>query len=415
MVPPSGVRRLDLCAINIRATIVLRAQQCETMAVCRAAAHQRHLRPGPASAAGCRSACRPRRGRPRPRRPSAARGAGPGGARLRAVAVQTSRTPSAAGCCVVVAAGSAGIDDLTLAEPAQGLVGQRGDLVLGVAVDTPRPRPTSSRGRGRRGRWGGAAAGLAKRRVVRDSARRAGVALVELAEHASWAHVVWLLRGVLDRAATDPAARPGGAAHDDLFGLADAAAALVDAPVTIEDAHSRVLAYSSRQDVTDPARVSTIVGRRVLSRCSPACAPEGSSAGWPALVSRSSCPPTPAARHCRASSRCAPAASGSLDLGGRDGRPPEGVVRELVQTASVVAPPAAAAGPGRPGPGLRGPPAGALPAASPAPRSGCPQGSGAWSAPRRGAARPVGVSVPSAGMAPATARRARRPGVCRGA
>jgi hypothetical protein len=38
---------------------------------------------------------------------------------------------------------------------------------------------------------------------------------------------------------------------------------MVDAPVTIEDAQSRVLAYSSRQDVTDPARVSTIVGRRV--------------------------------------------------------------------------------------------------------------------------------------------------------
>jgi hypothetical protein len=49
----------------------------------------------------------------------------------------------------------------------------------------------------------------------------------------------------------------------DLFQLADAAAAVVDAPVTIEDANSRVLAYSARQDRTDPARISTIMGRRV--------------------------------------------------------------------------------------------------------------------------------------------------------
>ncbi|MGW1346169.1 hypothetical protein ACWCOV_34305, partial [Kribbella sp. NPDC002412] len=33
--------------------------------------------------------------------------------------------------------------------------------------------------------------------------------------------------------------------------------------VTIEDNQSRVLAYSSGQDLTDPTRVSTIVGRRV--------------------------------------------------------------------------------------------------------------------------------------------------------
>ncbi|EWM15949.1 hypothetical protein [Kutzneria sp. 744] len=49
----------------------------------------------------------------------------------------------------------------------------------------------------------------------------------------------------------------------DLFRLADAVAAVIDAPVTIEDANSRVLAYSTRQDRTDPARVSTIMGRRV--------------------------------------------------------------------------------------------------------------------------------------------------------
>lgn len=51
--------------------------------------------------------------------------------------------------------------------------------------------------------------------------------------------------------------------HDELFALADACAALVDAPVTIEDTQSRVLAHSSRQDIADPIRLSTIVGRKV--------------------------------------------------------------------------------------------------------------------------------------------------------
>jgi hypothetical protein len=72
---------------------------------------------------------------------------------------------------------------------------------------------------------------------------------------------------VLDAAAdeSDSAASggPQAARAGDLFRLADAAAAVVDEPVTIEDANSRVLAYSARQDRTHPARVSTVMGRRV--------------------------------------------------------------------------------------------------------------------------------------------------------
>src|SRR6476619_5042788 len=165
---------------------------------------------------------------------------------------------------VSVTGASAGVDDLTLAEPAQGVVGQRGDLVLGVGVGDPEAAADLV---GRAAEAGAAAIvlrrGLARRRVVRDSARRGQLTLVELAEHASWAHIVWLLRGVLDRAATGPAVRAEGPVLDELFVLADACAALVAAPITIEDTQSRVLAYSSTQDVADPARVSTIVGRRV--------------------------------------------------------------------------------------------------------------------------------------------------------
>jgi hypothetical protein len=241
---------------------------------------------------------------------------------------------------VTVTGGGHGIDDLTLAEPAQGVVGQRGDLVLGVAVDTPEAAADLVARAGSAGAGGVVLRrGLARRRVVRDRARRAGVALVELAEHASWAHVVWLLRGVLDRAATDPAARPGGAAHDDLFGLADAAAALVDAPVTIEDAHSRVLAYSSRQDVTDPARVSTIVGRRVPE---PVLASFRSRGVFRRLARSPEPFLVPADPGGTALPRfVVPVRAGGEWLGSIwvvvDGRPPEDVVGELAQTAAVVA------------------------------------------------------------------------------
>ncbi|WP_433270346.1 PucR family transcriptional regulator [Actinosynnema sp. CS-041913] len=49
----------------------------------------------------------------------------------------------------------------------------------------------------------------------------------------------------------------------DLFAVADAIAAVVGGPVTIEDQQSRVLAYSYRQQGVDPVRVQTILGRRV--------------------------------------------------------------------------------------------------------------------------------------------------------
>ncbi|MHA6805522.1 helix-turn-helix domain-containing protein [Salinifilum ghardaiensis] len=109
---------------------------------------------------------------------------------------------------------------------------------------------------------------------VRAAAREAGLALVEVLPGTSWAQLVWLVRAALAEAGGRreepevPAA--GGSAREftglpglgDLFRVADAVADVVDAPVTIEDAHSQVLAHSARQDRIDPARVSTIMGRR---------------------------------------------------------------------------------------------------------------------------------------------------------
>lgn len=106
---------------------------------------------------------------------------------------------------------------------------------------------------------------LAEDPGVAGPAAELGVGLIELQPQASWTHLVWLTRSILDHSTTlarseiqhDPSN------YGELFAFADAAAATISAPVTIEDAHSRVLAYSELQDTADPARISTIVGRRV--------------------------------------------------------------------------------------------------------------------------------------------------------
>ena len=97
--------------------------------------------------------------------------------------------------------------------------------------------------------------------AVRRAAEESGVALLGLADGASWAQLAALLRTLLaegEIGAPEPA--------EDLFAVANAIAALLDAPVTIEDPSSRVLAFSGRQDEADESRVETILGRQVPAR-----------------------------------------------------------------------------------------------------------------------------------------------------
>ncbi|RFU62008.1 PucR family transcriptional regulator [Peribacillus glennii] len=49
----------------------------------------------------------------------------------------------------------------------------------------------------------------------------------------------------------------------DLMEFADRVSSILGCPVTIEDGNHRVLAYSMHDDITDQARISTIIGRRV--------------------------------------------------------------------------------------------------------------------------------------------------------
>lgn len=56
---------------------------------------------------------------------------------------------------------------------------------------------------------------------------------------------------------------PFRSSFDSLEEFADVVSEVLQCPITIEDANHRLLAYSTHDDRTDPARVSTIIGRRV--------------------------------------------------------------------------------------------------------------------------------------------------------
>jgi DNA-binding PucR family transcriptional regulator len=114
----------------------------------------------------------------------------------------------------------------------------------------------------------GGGAGLSVADDLAGAVAESGVALLGLAPGASWAQLAALLRGLLAEGDIGDAGPEtlGGVPSGDLFALANAVAALLDAPVTIEDRNSRVLAFSGRQDEADPSRVATILGRQVPER-----------------------------------------------------------------------------------------------------------------------------------------------------
>ncbi|TYB47655.1 PucR family transcriptional regulator [Nonomuraea sp. PA05] len=86
---------------------------------------------------------------------------------------------------------------------------------------------------------------------------------VLLAEPAvSWSQLAGVVYGlVLESRET-----ASGRGPTDLFALADSLADVIGGAVTIEDRHWRVLAYSRSQEAGDPARLETILARRVPDR-----------------------------------------------------------------------------------------------------------------------------------------------------
>ncbi|MEY7972196.1 helix-turn-helix domain-containing protein [Saccharomonospora xinjiangensis] len=96
-------------------------------------------------------------------------------------------------------------------------------------------------------------------REAAEVATRNGVAVLLVDAGVSWSQVCGVVYGlVLEGRETE-----SGRGPSDLFALADAIATTVGGQVTVEDRMSRVVAYSSLQQDADPARLDTILGRRV--------------------------------------------------------------------------------------------------------------------------------------------------------
>src|SRR6478735_7261076 len=106
--------------------------------------------------------------------------------------------------------------------------------------------------------------------AVRSASDAHGVAVLGLARGATWTQLAALLRSLLaeDDIGEIEDESLGGIPSGDLFAVANAIASLLDAPITIEDRSSRVLAFSGRQEEADASRAETIIGRQVPQRYS---------------------------------------------------------------------------------------------------------------------------------------------------
>ena len=96
---------------------------------------------------------------------------------------------------------------------------------------------------------------------VLDIARAQGLTVLTVGTEVGWGHLYSLLRSALASAGATSQADALGVRVGDLFALADAIAAAVGGPVTIEDPQMRVLAYSNLDQPIDEARRRTILGR----------------------------------------------------------------------------------------------------------------------------------------------------------
>ncbi|NYI77663.1 helix-turn-helix domain-containing protein [Nocardioides panzhihuensis] len=161
------------------------------------------------------------------------------------------------------------IRNVVIHDPLDGSPPPRQALVLGVGLQHPADIATLVTDLGDHG-----AAGLVVRSpvVVDDAVRAAvsatGVPVLGLTSRASWSQLTALLRAQIAEGdvGVSEAETLGGMPSGDLFALANAISTLLDAPITIEDRSSRVLAFSEGQDDADPVRVETILGRQVPDR-----------------------------------------------------------------------------------------------------------------------------------------------------
>jgi DNA-binding PucR family transcriptional regulator len=158
------------------------------------------------------------------------------------------------------------IERVAIHDPLDETAADRHALLLGVGLRGPHEIAALLRDLGP-----DTCAGLVVRSPVESTdaltaaAYESRVPILGLAPGTSWMQLAAILRSVLahDEFAQADEEMLGGIPSGDLFALANAIAALLDAPVTIEDRHFRVLAFSGRQDEADPSRIGTILNREV--------------------------------------------------------------------------------------------------------------------------------------------------------
>src|SRR5205085_7537158 len=92
---------------------------------------------------------------------------------------------------------------------------------------------------------------------VAPAVRSSSIAVLAVPNEMSWAQLHTLLRSARAVAGHPSDGGPQGGPVGDLFALANAVAAMVGGPATIEDVHSTVLAYSNHDQKVDEARRET--------------------------------------------------------------------------------------------------------------------------------------------------------------
>lgn len=104
--------------------------------------------------------------------------------------------------------------------------------------------------------------------AVSRAVAESGVVILSLVRGVAWNRVASVLGNALGALPSNVAAERRARQIDvagvgGLSGVADAISALLDAPVTIEDLNSRVVAFSSDQDRGDQARKSSVLAQQV--------------------------------------------------------------------------------------------------------------------------------------------------------
>jgi len=104
--------------------------------------------------------------------------------------------------------------------------------------------------------------------AIAKAAADSGVVIFGLVRGIAWNQIVAIMSNTISQSSLGVDPDAGNASFGspdvgDLSSVADALSALLDAPITIEDLNSRIIAFSSDQERGDQARKNSVLGQRV--------------------------------------------------------------------------------------------------------------------------------------------------------